>query len=81
MKTRLEILNQIYDDQQGQIIAAEVNIRLYTQDQILIKDAKLSGQVELKLRQLKGGKERAERSLKIIAEMIQEEESRLKKTN
>ncbi len=81
MKSKLDLLNQIYDEQHAQILAAEINIRLYTQDNILVKDEKLAAQVDLKIRQIKAGKERAERSLKVIAEMISDEESRLKKSN
>lgn len=73
MKTKLELLEQIHDEQAAFILGQEINIRLYTQDNIIVKDPKLSGQVELKIRQLKAGNERAERSLKIIKEMIEEE--------
>lgn len=81
MKSKIEILEQIYNDQMGQIQAAEVNIRLYTQDNLIQKDVKLGQQIELKIRSLKVGKERAERSLKIIAEMIEEEKKKAAELN
>lgn len=73
MKSRSDMLEQIRNETLGQILVTEANIRLYTQDNLIVKDVKLGQQIELKIRSLKAAKERSERSLKIIDEMIAEE--------
>jgi hypothetical protein len=73
MKTRLQHLTEILEQQRGKVIACEIDLIVYNRKLIVVKDQNALNYFNKKVEEIKAVKARAEETVNVIEKLIIDE--------